>query len=83
MSGKKGQLSIHETLTRIANNLCWSWHPEVVEIFRLIDADVFSALHHNLVSLLKNYTPEQLDSRTREAVLQSRILHTYRPFDSE
>ncbi len=80
MSGKKGQLSIHEKLSRIANNLWWSWHPEVVEIFRLINPDAFASSRHNPVALLEQYTPDELDRRTREAVLQSRIHHAYRRF---
>jgi starch phosphorylase len=80
MSGESGQLSIHEKLSRIANNLWWSWHPEVVEIFRLIDAETFSASHHNPVYLLEQFSPDELDRRTREAVLQSRIHHAYRRF---
>ena len=31
------QKSIHEKLTEIANNLWWSWQPEVTGIFREID----------------------------------------------
>ncbi len=80
MSSKKGQLSIHEKLSRIANNLWWSWHPEVVEIFRLIDAEAFGSAQHNPVSLLEQYSPEELDRRTREELLQSRIHHAYRRF---
>lgn len=80
MSGKPAQLSIHEKLTRIANNLWWSWHPEVVEIFRLIDSDTFSETRHNPVALLEKYTPDDLDRLTRDAVLHSRIHHAYRRF---
>lgn len=80
MSGKPAQQSIHEKLTRIANNLWWSWHPEVVEIFRLIDSDTFSETRHNPVALLEKYTPDDLDRLTRDAVLHSRIHHAYRRF---
>jgi len=80
MSDKSGQLSIHDKLSRISNNLWWSWHPEVVDIFRRIDAETFSASHHNPVYLLEKFSPAELDRRTREAVLQSRIHHAYQRF---
>ena len=80
MIGKVGQLSIHEKLSRIAGNLWWSWHPEVVELFRLIDSDLFMKCHHNPVELLREYTPEKLEERARKAVLHSRIHWAYRCF---
>ncbi len=80
MIGKVGQLSIHEKLRQIAGNLWWSWHPEVVELFRLIDTELFTACHHNPVKLLQEYTPEKLEARARETVLHSRIHWAYRMF---
>ena len=80
MSEKSGQLSIHAKLTQIAGNLWWSWHPEVVEIFRLIDAEAFSESHHNPIQLLKQYPPEELEILARKAVLHSRIHRAYRRF---
>ncbi len=80
MIGKVGELTIHDKLSRIAANLWWSWDPELVEVFRLIDTDRFSQLHNNPVQLLAEYTPELLEQRARAAVLHSRIHWAYRRF---
>ena len=80
MSDKPDQLSIHEKLTRIARNLWWSWHTEVVDIFRLIDPEEFSDSHHNPVRLLQLCSPKQLEVRARNAVLHSRIHRAYQRF---
>ena len=80
MIGKVGELTIHDKLSRIAANLWWSWDPEVVEVFRLIDADRFAQLHHNPVQLLAEYTPELLEQKARGAVLHSRIHWAFRRF---
>ena len=67
------QLSIHDKLSSLAANLWWSWDPEVTEVFRLIDPDLWETLNHNPVLLLKEYTPEKLEDRAREAVLHTRV----------
>ena len=80
MSGKVAQLSIHEKLSRLAANLWWSWDPEVTEVFRLIDSELWEDVNHNPVLLLKEYPPEKLEERAREAVLNTRIHWSYRRF---
>ena len=80
MPGGNGQLSIYEKLSEIAGNLWWSWHPEVVEIFRLIDTELYTSSHHNAVKVIQEYGPAKLEERAREAVLHSRIHWAYRRF---
>ncbi len=80
MPEKLSHLSIHEKLSKLATNLWWSWDPEVTELFRLIDRELFDKLKHNPVLLLKQYPPERLEERAREAVLHSRIHWAYRRF---
>ncbi len=80
MSEKVAQLSIHEKLSKLAANLWWSWDPEVTELFRLIDRELFDRFNHNPVLLLKEYTPERLEERVREGVLHSRIHWAFRRF---
>ena len=41
MAEKLAQMSIHEKLTRLARNLWWSWDPEVTDVFRLIDPELW------------------------------------------
>jgi starch phosphorylase len=80
MSEKVAQLSIHEKLSRLANNLWWSWDPEVTDVFRLIDPELWDEVNHNPVLLLNEYPPDRLEERAREAVLHSRIHWSYRRF---
>ncbi len=70
--------SIHEKLTELANNLWWSWQPEVTSIFRSIDPVRWSELAHNPVLLLQEYPPDKLEQRAREEVMHSRVNWAYR-----
>jgi starch phosphorylase len=80
MTDKMVQLSIHEKLDRLANNLWWSWDPEVTDVFRLIDPELWEKVNHNPVLLLNEYPPVRLEERAREAVLHTRIHWSYRRF---
>lgn len=70
--------SIHDKLTEMANDLWWSWQPEVSAIFRAIDPRRWSQLAHNPVILLQEYPPDRLEQVAREEVLHSRINWAYR-----
>src|SRR5262245_2335385 len=72
------QKTIHEKLSELANNLWWSWQPEVTQIYREIDPRRWSELAHNPIILLREYPPEKLEVRAREAMLHSRINGAYR-----
>ena len=71
-------LTIHEKLTQLANNLWWCWQPDVTNLFRQIDSTRWSQLAHNPVELLAEYPPDKLEVRAREAVLHSGINRAYR-----
>lgn len=62
----------------LANNLWWSWQPEVVNLFRDLDPIRWRQLDHNPIALLSEFTPERLEMRAAELVLYSRINHAYR-----
>jgi glycogen phosphorylase len=72
------QKSLHAKLTELTTNLWWSWRPEISDIFRQIDAERWSALSHNPIALLKDWTPETLEERATKMVLHSRIHTAYR-----
>lgn len=79
-AAKSSQLSLHEKLTRLSQNLWWSWDPDATDVFRLIDPVLWESVSHNPVRLLEAYPPERLEERAREAVLHSRIHWAYRRF---
>ncbi|MFN5395491.1 MAG: alpha-glucan family phosphorylase, partial [Planctomycetota bacterium] len=69
---------VYQKCMAIANNLWWSWHPEVVHLFRDIDPVRWRELDHNPIALLREFTPETLAYRAGERVLHSRINYAYR-----
>jgi len=70
--------SLFEKCNALARNLWWSWHPEVVNLFRDLDPIRWRQLDHNPIALLKEFTPERLEMRAAEMVLYSRINQAYR-----
>jgi starch phosphorylase len=70
--------SLYEKCWAVAHNLWWSWHPDVVNLFRDLDPIRWRQLGHNPIALLKELTPETLAERATEMVLYSRINHAYR-----
>ena len=62
----------------LASNLWWSWHPEVVSLFRDLDPLRWRQLDHNPVALLAEMTPEQVAERASEMVLFTRINQAHR-----
>ena len=70
--------SLYDKCMSLAGNLWWSWHPEVVNLFRDLDPIRWRQLDHNPIALLKEFTPERLETRASEMVLFSRIHHAYR-----
>ena len=45
--------SLYEKLTTIARNLWWSWHQDVIAIFRDLDPVAWRKLDHNPIALLQ------------------------------
>jgi len=69
---------LYEKCSALAHNLWWSWHPEVINLFRDLDPIRWRQLDHNPIVLLKEFTPERLEKRAAEMVLYSRINHAFR-----
>jgi starch phosphorylase len=62
----------------LAKNLWWSWHPEVVNLFRDLDPVKWRKIDHNPIVMLAEMTPEQLAERAAEMVLYTRINQAHR-----
>jgi len=69
---------LYNKCVALANNLWWSWHPEVIGIFRSLDPIRWRQLGHNPIALLNEFTPERLEIRAAELVLYTRIDQAYR-----
>ncbi|MFN5533303.1 MAG: DUF3417 domain-containing protein [Planctomycetaceae bacterium] len=67
--------TLFDKLSEISRNLWWSWQPEVVQVFRELNAPLFSELAHNPVRLLSTLGREEVERLAVEAgrVAPSRI----------
>lgn len=77
-SFRDGAPTAYQKCVEIAHNLWWSWHPDVVEIFQLLDPIRWRELGHNPIALLREYTPEQFENRVLELTLHTRIDMAFR-----
>jgi len=62
-----------DRLHQLATNLWWTWQPEVIELFRDLDPELWRRVNHNPVAFLAELPAEVLERRAEEMVLQSRI----------
>jgi starch phosphorylase len=69
---------LHERLRVLAQNLWWTWHPEVISIFTDLDPHLWRQVEHNPIAFLNQITPEQVEERSAELVLHSRINYAFR-----
>jgi len=51
-----------KALEVLARNMFWSWNPELVELFKRIDSNLWTACGYNPVKLLGSVSQERLDS---------------------
>jgi starch phosphorylase len=70
--------NLYEKCVALARNLWWSWHAEMINLFRDLDPIRWRQLDHNPIALLSEFTPERLEMRAAELVLYSRINQAYR-----
>src|SRR5262245_10745377 len=70
--------ALYNKCMALAHNVWWSWRPEVTTLFRDLDPIRWRQLDHNPIALLKEFTPDRLDTRAQEMVLYSRINQAYR-----
>ena len=70
--------ALYDKCLSLAKNLWWSWHPEVVNLFRDLDPIKWRKIDHNPIVLLAEMTPEQVAERAAEMVLYTRINQAHR-----
>lgn len=71
---------LYSKLQTVAGNLWWSWHPEIVSLFRDLDPVRWRQLDHNPIALLSEMTPEQVANRANEMAMYTRINQAHRRF---
>ncbi|MFW6051003.1 MAG: alpha-glucan family phosphorylase [Myxococcota bacterium] len=65
-------------MSALANNLWWSWQPDLPVLFRELSPERWHALGHNPVALLQELSDEDLAREAREHALGDRIDDAYR-----
>lgn len=76
--GESEAAVLRRRLAEMAQNLWWTWEPEVVEIFRDIDQDLWRRSSHNPIVFLGNLTDEELATRVEGKAIESRINFQFR-----
>lgn len=76
--GEQAAQVVYDKCMALARNLWWTWHPEVISVFRDLDPIRWRQLDHSPIALLREFTPERLAVRASEMVLHSRINYAYR-----
>jgi starch phosphorylase len=71
-------LSLTQRLWDIAMNLHWAWQPEMQDLFRQLDPELWEATNHNPVAFLKQMPEAEVERRGGEAYLNTRILFAHR-----
>ena len=66
-------MDISDRLRELGRNLYWTWHPEVIEIFRDLDPLLWRQLNHNPAEFLSRLPKGTLEARTSELALDARI----------
>src|SRR5262245_41748553 len=68
----------HRRLSALAQNLCWSWDPDVPSLFRELDPALWREVGNNPFALLQQMSVEAIEERASELALHSRINYGYR-----
>jgi starch phosphorylase len=65
-------------LRDLAQNLWWSWQPEIRYIFRELDPELWRTTHHNPVALLNRLEEGEIAHRVADLEIQTRIDQAHR-----
>ncbi|HXU34382.1 MAG TPA: DUF3417 domain-containing protein, partial [Thermoanaerobaculia bacterium] len=65
-------------LHELAQNLWWSWRPEIRSIFRELDPDAWRAVYHNPVAMLHRLDDASVAQRVSSLEMQTRIDQAHR-----
>jgi glucan phosphorylase len=65
--------SLATRLTDLSRNLWWTWHPEVVAIFRDVEPALWREVNHNPIAFVRRLTPEQWSRHAEETALSTAL----------
>ena len=70
-------LPLKDRLIGLGLNLWWTWHADVIDLFREIDPEIWRDTNHNPIALLARLPDELLLERIERGSLESRINFHY------
>jgi starch phosphorylase len=65
-------------LRELAQNLWWSWQPEIRRLFRELDPEIWSTVYHNPVALLNRLDEGEIARRVLDLEMQTRVDQAHR-----
>jgi glycogen phosphorylase len=68
---------LYDKMMQIAHNVWWSWQPEVIEILKDLDAELWRESNHNAVAFLRRLGKKRLEERSRELAIESRVIYAF------
>ena len=66
-----------DRLRELGRNLYWTWHPEVVEIFRDLNPPLWRQVNHNPVDFLMRLPEGMLQEKAADLALEARIGYAF------
>ena len=70
-------MDILDRLRELGRNLYWTWHPEVIDLFRDLDPVLWRELNHNPMEFLSRLPRETLRERVDLLALDARISRAF------
>ena len=64
-------------LLDVAYNLWWTWHGDVLELFRRLDAELWEDCYHNPVAMLGRIDQEALEAVAADEAFMAHLLRVY------
>ncbi len=69
--------TLSDKLRYLASNLFWTWHPEIIGIFRDLDPELWRQVNFSPVAFLRALPADEIDRRSLNLNLESRINYAY------
>lgn len=65
--------TMKQLLLKLAQNLWWTWHPEIIEIWREIDPQLWRECRHSPILFINSLSDHQLQQLSKDASLKIKI----------
>ncbi len=70
-------MELVDRLRELARNLYWTWHPELIGIFRDLDHELWREVNHNPVEFLSRLSSDLVEERASQLALEARISQAF------